>query len=80
MLNKRISAQLVGWQLSGMDESERWSLPRWRVVNRKWEITSLKLGNKGHIQKMMLEDDGILVYKYQVPMERYQVNQEIISF
>jgi alkylated DNA nucleotide flippase Atl1 len=23
MLNKRISAQLVGWQLSGMDESER---------------------------------------------------------
>lgn len=80
MLGKHISAQLVGWQLSGMDESERWLLPRWRVVNRKGEITSLKLGQKGHIQKMMLEDDGLLVYKYQVPMERYQVDQEMISF
>lgn len=80
MLDKRISAQLIGRQLSGMDESERGQLPRRRVVNRKGEITSLKLGEKGRIQKLLLEDDGILVYQYQVPMERYRVEQEVISF
>ncbi|USN57382.1 MAG: MGMT family protein [Candidatus Peribacteria bacterium] len=46
LLDKHISAQLVGRQLSGMDESERGQLPRRRVVNRKGEITTLKLGEK----------------------------------
>lgn len=78
-MEKNISAQVVGWQLSKMSRDERGLLPRRRVVNRKGEITSIKLGEKGRIQKMMLEDDGILVYRYQVPMERYQVDQEVIS-
>lgn len=77
---KAISAQMIGRQLSGMPETDWWLLPWWRVVNRHGEITSLKLWEKGRIQKLMLEDDGILVYNYQVPMERYGVEQEVIAF
>lgn len=80
MAEKTISAQIVWSQLSAMPKSDRWLLPRWRVVNRDGEITSIKLGKKWTIQKMMLQDDGILVYDYQVAMERYQVDQELIAF
>lgn len=77
---KTISAQMIGRQLSGMPESERHQLPRWRVVNRLGEISSRKLGEKGRIQKTMLENDGLVVDDYQVAMETYQVDQEVISF
>jgi alkylated DNA nucleotide flippase Atl1 len=45
-LGQRTTAQLVGRQLSGMKRTERELLPWWRVVNKKGEISTLKLGEK----------------------------------
>lgn len=43
---KRVTAQVVGWLLSGMPKSERSRLPWWRVVNKQGFISTLKLGDK----------------------------------
>ena len=43
---KRVTAQVVGWILSGMPKSERSRLPWWRVVNKQGFISTLKLGDK----------------------------------
>jgi alkylated DNA nucleotide flippase Atl1 len=53
-----ISAQMVGWTLSGMPRSERNSCCRWRVVNKEGFISSSKLGEKGLIQAQLLEQEG----------------------
>lgn len=54
-----ISAQMVGWMLSGMPQEEWNMLPWWRVVAKDGYISSLKLGFKGNIQKDLLLKEKI---------------------
>jgi alkylated DNA nucleotide flippase Atl1 len=55
---RNISAQMVGWTLSGMSRDE-WNLCcRWRVVNKDGFISSSKLGEKGLVQAQLLEREG----------------------
>jgi len=60
-----VTAQLIGWQLSGMKPEECEQLARWRVVNKKWVVTSLKLGEKWLKQIALLESrywEWIILY------------------
>lgn len=67
-----ISAQIVGWSLSGMRTSE-WALCPWqRVVAKNGFISSLKLGEKGWIQKEILASEGVPVRNDDtVDMQKY---------
>jgi alkylated DNA nucleotide flippase Atl1 len=56
-----ITAQVVGWQLSGLTQEE-WELCPWqRVVAKNGHISALKLGEKGWIQKEILATEGVQV-------------------
>ena len=66
-----VTAQMVGWTLSGMKESE-WSLCPWqRVVARDGYISSLKLGVKGMVQKELLKNEGVEILNDTVDMAKY---------
>jgi len=67
-----VSAQVVGWSLSGMRTSE-WMLCPWqRVVAKNGFISSLKLGEKGWIQKEILASEGVPVRNDDtVDMQKY---------
>ncbi len=66
-----ISAQMVGWTLSGMPRSERNSCCRWRVVNKEGFISSSKLGEKGLVQTQLLEGEGVEVNLWYVGKEYF---------
>ena len=53
---------------------EEWeTLPWWRVVNKKGVISAMKLGQKGIIQKQLLEAEGVVVEDDTIDMEKYNV-------
>jgi methylated-DNA-protein-cysteine methyltransferase related protein len=67
----KISAQMVGWILSGM-KSEEWELCPWyRVVNKEGYISSLKLGTKGMVQKQTLLGEGYTLNEDNVDMQKH---------
>lgn len=53
-----VTAQMVGWQLSGMKQKELELIPWYRVVAKDGFISSLKLGSKGLLQKQILLKEG----------------------
>lgn len=64
----KISAQMVGWILSGI-KVEEWDLCPWyRVVNKQGFISALKLGSKGMIQKQILLGEGYTLIEDNVDM------------
>jgi alkylated DNA nucleotide flippase Atl1 len=69
---KTISAQMVWRQLSWMPEHEWNTLPRRRVVNKQWKISSLKLWSKWRKQIQLLESEWFVVNDNQIDMERYR--------
>lgn len=73
-----ISAQMVGWILSGLKEEE-WSLCPWyRVVAKDGFISSLKLGAKGILQQQILVSEGYILVGDTVDLARHHwdFNQE----
>ncbi len=48
------------------------SCPRWRVINKQWVISALKLWQKGLDQIKLLESEGIQVVDGQVDMSIYE--------
>jgi len=66
-----VTAQMVGWILSGMKQEEWGGLPWWRVVAKDGYVASLKLGQKGILQLDLLTQEGIDVSSEQVDMSRY---------
>jgi methylated-DNA-protein-cysteine methyltransferase related protein len=67
----KISAQMVGWILSGM-KTEEWKLCPWyRVVNKEGFISSLKLGSKGLVQKQILLGEGYTLIEDNVDMQKH---------
>jgi methylated-DNA-protein-cysteine methyltransferase related protein len=67
----KISAQMVGWILSGM-KTEEWELCPWyRVVNKEGYISSLKLGSKGLVQKQILLGEGYTLIEDNVDMQKH---------
>lgn len=71
LTNRVITAQVIGRLLSWLPESERHNLPRRRVVNKKWIVTSLKLGEKWLRQIKLLQDEGIDIIDDQLDMTKY---------
>lgn len=67
-----VSAQMVGWMLSGLPENKWNQLPWWRVVSKTGLVSSLKLGDKGIKQLNMLTLEGIDVSTEQVDMGKHR--------
>jgi len=58
---RTITAKLIGRQLSGMPEHDWSQLPWWRVVNKQWYVSSLKLWVKWLKQIVLLEKEWYTV-------------------
>lgn len=61
----------VGKILSGLPQSQRYIVPWWRVVNKQWYISSMKLGSRGVLQRQLLEKEHIEVTNDCVDMKKY---------
>ena len=61
-----INPRIVGFILSGMKKSEMGLIPWHRVVDRKGFISSSKLGEKGILQKKLLEMEGLKIKGFQI--------------
>jgi len=70
------TAQVVGWVLSGMPESEFDLIPWWRVVAKDGYISALKMGFKGTLQKQLLEKEGYEISDDRVNMQKHLVEIE----
>ena len=70
------TAQTVGWVLSGLSVEESRNIPWHRVVAKNGYISSLKLGDKGHLQKMLLVDEGFEVVEDRVDIKRLLWNTD----
>jgi methylated-DNA-protein-cysteine methyltransferase related protein len=66
-----VSAQIVGFILSGMSVEESKDIPWYRVVAKNGHISALKLGYKGEIQKEILIKEGYVVIDNIVDMETH---------
>ena len=55
------SAQSVGWVLTGLTPEESVGVPWHRVVAKNGYISALKLGEKGQLQKLLLQEEGFTV-------------------
>lgn len=65
------SGWLVGRMLSSMSQEERNDLPRQRVINKQWIISTLKLGEKWLIQIALLKSEWVEVYNGVVDINKY---------
>jgi methylated-DNA-protein-cysteine methyltransferase related protein len=66
-----VSAQIVGFVLSGMSVEESQNIPWYRVIAKNGYISALKLGHKGEVQREILLNEGYLILDDQVNMERH---------
>ena len=79
-LDKKYGIHTSGWMvgriLSQMSVNEwKWSLiPRWRVVNKQWIITSLKLWERWLEQIRLLSQEWIHIEDGKVDMSVYEYN------
>ena len=71
LTHRTVTAQVIWWLLSGLPESQRDQLPRWRVVNKKWVVTSLKLGEKWLRQIKLLEKEWVKIVDDKMDMSVY---------
>lgn len=65
------NARSVGWVLSGMKREEWGQIPWYRVVAKNGFISSLKLGEKGVIQKELLEHENYQIHADCVDMQEH---------
>lgn len=69
-LDRPVSAQVIGWLLSGLPEHDWTQLPWWRVVAKTGYVSSLKLWDKWWRQIELLRQE-------QIPVENNTVDMEI---
>jgi alkylated DNA nucleotide flippase Atl1 len=74
-----VSAQVVGWALSGMKPHELDLCPWQRVVAKNGYIAALKLGSKGLLQVEILRSEGVEIIDNTVTMHKYCLNIEDLS-
>ncbi len=74
LTSRTITAQVIWRLLSWLPEHQRNKLPWWRVVNKKWVVTSLKLGEKWLRQIKLLEKEWIKIVDDQMDMNVYWYN------
>jgi methylated-DNA-protein-cysteine methyltransferase-like protein len=67
------TARVVGWILSGMSKNEWNEIPWHRVVAKNGYISSLKLGEKGLLQKQILLSENYEINDDKVNMEKHLV-------
>lgn len=70
---RRVTAQLIWRQLSGLARSEWNTLPWWRVVAKSGYISALKLGDRGWKQIQLLEQEEIWVVNNYVDMKEFGI-------
>lgn len=73
------SARTVGWILSGMKKEEWEIIPWYRVVAKDGYISSLKLGQKGEIQRQILLDEDYEIIGSKVNMKKHLAKDEEIK-
>lgn len=61
-----VNPRIVGFILTGMKKSEMSVYPWHRVVNRNGFISASKLGEKGILQKKLLEMEGLKIDGFQI--------------
>jgi methylated-DNA-protein-cysteine methyltransferase related protein len=66
-----VSAQIVGFMLSGMSVEESKNIPWYRVVSKNGYISALKLGYKGEVQREILLREGYEVVDNCVNMQKH---------
>ena len=71
-----ITAQVVGWILSGIKEKEFDQLAWHRVVAKNGFVASLKLGVKGLLQIALLEQENIEIVSDIIDMSKFGVKIE----
>jgi alkylated DNA nucleotide flippase Atl1 len=70
-IGSKITAQLIGWTLSGMYGDELDGCAWQRVVAKNGAISTLKLGDRGWIQQEILRAEGVEVSAEGVDMSKY---------
>ncbi len=74
MTETRITAQMIGRQLSWLPRHERQQLPWWRVIAKNWYVSTLKLWDKWREQIELLKKEWVEVTQYMVDMDIYSVD------
>jgi methylated-DNA-protein-cysteine methyltransferase related protein len=69
-------ARTIGWILSGMKKEEWEQIPWYRVVAKNGFISSLKLGEKGLIQKEILKNEGYEIIDDKINMQKHCLSLE----
>lgn len=60
------NAWMVGRTLSAMPKSQWSTCPRWRVVNKVWFVSTIKLWEKGILQIQILEREWFIIQEWQI--------------
>lgn len=68
----KTSGYIVWRMLSSLPESEWMVYPWWRVINKQWYISAMKLWRKWLLQKQLLEKEWIFVLNDTVDMKTYR--------
>jgi methylated-DNA-protein-cysteine methyltransferase related protein len=69
------TARIAGFVMNGLTEQEMRQVPWHRVVAKDGYISSLKLGEKGYLQKSILEQEG-----YKIIDDRINMNEHLWLF
>lgn len=64
--NIQTNAWIVGRTLSTMPRSQWTTCPRWRVVNKAWFVTTVKLWEKWILQIQILEREWFVIQEGQI--------------
>ena len=70
------NARSVGWILSGMRKEEWTEIAWYRVVAKNGFISSLKLGEKGLLQKELLKQENYKIVQDFVDMQKHCLTLE----
>ncbi len=65
------TARSIGFILTGLTEKETASYPWYRVVAKDGWISALKLGERGVLQRKLLEEEGYLIVEDRVDLNQH---------
>jgi len=65
------TARIVGFIMNGLQKDEMNEVPWYRVVAKDGFISSLKLGDKGHLHTKLLKQEGYKIEEDKVDMNEH---------